>query len=103
MSFSSERKKGRELRDSLVVCAHVFTLCSHKGVSLRRIRSVLVKGWLVMGRPSPSVVIRIALESAVDIGFTDQISGLPRGCRSAATSAVMVRAMMKGHSGVPPL
>ncbi len=61
--------------DSLIVCAHVYTLCSHKGVSLRRILSVRMQGWLVVGQPSSSVVIGMAFVSATEIGFPDQISG----------------------------
>ena len=89
--------------DSLIICAHVYTLRSHKGVSLRRILSVRVKGWLVVGQPSSSVLIGMAFVSAIEIGFPDQISGPPRGCKSVAISVAMLRAMMEGQSGVPPL
>ena len=56
----------------------------------------------MVGQPSSSVVIGMAFVSAIEIGFPDQISGPPRGCRSAAISVAMLRAMMEGHSGVPP-
>ena len=56
----------------------------------------------MVGQPSSSVVIGMALVSAVEIGFPDQISGPPRGCRSAAMSVAMLRAMIEGQSGVPP-
>ena len=101
-SYSSERAYERVLGDNLIVCAHVCTLCSNNGVSLRRIRSFRVYGWMGLGQPSPSVVIEMALASAVDIGFPDHISGPPRGCKSATMSVAMFRAMMEGHIGVPP-
>ncbi len=41
--------------------------------------------------------------SAIEIGFPDHISGPPRRCKSAAISVAMLRAMMEGQSGVPPL
>ena len=56
-----------------------------------------------MGQPSSSVVIGMTIVSAIEIGLSDQISGPPRGCRSAAISVAMLRAMMEGQSGVPPL
>jgi hypothetical protein len=37
-SLVFDRKEGRAIGESLAMCAHVRTLCSHKGVSLRRIR-----------------------------------------------------------------
>jgi hypothetical protein len=40
--------------------------------------------------------------SAIEIGLPEQISGHPRGCKSAAISVAMLRAMMEGQSGVPP-
>ena len=88
---------------SLAICAHVCTLCQHKGRSLRRIRHVRVYGWLIVGQSSSSVVMGIALVSAVDIGFPDQISGGPRGCRPASISVAMLRAMMEGQSDLPPM
>jgi hypothetical protein len=54
-------------------------------------------------QPSLSDVIGMALVSAIEIGFLDQISGPPRECRPAAISVAMLRAMMEGQSGVPPL
>ena len=56
-----------------------------------------------MGQPSSSVVVVMTFVSAIDIGFPDQISGPPRGCRSVAISVSMLRAMMEGQSGVPAL
>ena len=56
----------------------------------------------MVGQPSSSIVMGMALVSAVEIGFPDQISGPPRGCKSAAISVAMLRAMMEGQSGVPP-
>jgi len=56
-----------------------------------------------MGQPSSSVVICMSLMSAIEIGFPDLISGPPRGCRSATISMAMLRAMMEGQRGVPPL
>ncbi len=56
-----------------------------------------------MRHPSSSVVIRMALDSVVDLGFPGHISGPPSGCKSAAKRVAIVRAMMEGHSGVPPL
>ena len=56
-----------------------------------------------MGQPSSLVVMGMVLVSVVDIGFPDQISGPPRGCRSASISLAMLRAMMEGQSGLPPL
>ncbi len=56
-----------------------------------------------VGHPSSSVVIGMALDNAVDIGFLDIISGPPNGCKSAARRVAMLRAMMEGHSGVLPL
>jgi hypothetical protein len=103
MCSSSERKYGRALGPILIVCAHVCTLCSHKGASLRGIRYVRVYGWMVVGQPSSSVVIGMSLSSAIDIGFPDQISGPPKGYKSAAISVAMLRAMMEGQIGVPPL
>ncbi len=70
---------------------------------MRRILFVRVKGWLVAGQPSSSVVIGMAFVSAIEIGFPDQISGPPRGCRSAAIIVAIERAMMERQSGVPPL
>ena len=58
---------------------------------------------MVVGQPSSSVMIGIAFVSAIEIGFPDQISGAPRGCKSAAISVAMLRAMTEGQSGVPPL
>ncbi len=55
-----------------------------------------------MGQPSSSVVIGMALVSAIEIRFPDQISGPPRGCRSAVICVVMLRAMMRGQTGAPP-
>ena len=57
----------------------------------------------MVGQPSSSVVIGMAFVSAIEIGFSDRISGPPRGCKSAAISVAMLRAMMDGQSGVPPL
>ena len=57
---------------------------------------------MAVGQPSSSVVMGMALVSAVKIWFPDQISGPPRGCTSAAISVAMLRAMMEGQSGVPP-
>jgi hypothetical protein len=42
MSSSSERKYRGALGASLIVCAHVCKLSSHKGASFRRIRYVRV-------------------------------------------------------------
>jgi len=49
------------------------------------------------------VVMGMAFVSAIEIGFPDQIFGPPRGCKSAAISVPMLRAIMEGQSGVPPL
>ena len=57
----------------------------------------------MVGQPSSSIVIGMAFVSAIEIGFPDQISGPPRGCKSAAISVAMLRAMMDGQSGVPHL
>ena len=57
---------------------------------------------MAVGQPSSSVVMGMAIVSAVEIGFPDQISGSPRGCKSAAISVAMLRAMIEGQSGVPP-
>ena len=56
-----------------------------------------------MRQPSSSVVIGMAFVSAIEIGFPDQISGSPKRCRSAAISVAMLRVMIEGQSGVPPL
>ena len=56
-----------------------------------------------MGQPSSSVVIGMALVSSIDIGFPNHIHGPLRECSSAAISVAMLRAMMEGQSGVPPL
>jgi hypothetical protein len=58
---------------------------------------------MVVGQPSLSVVIGMALVSAIDIRFPDHISGPPRGCRSASISVAMLRAIMEGQSIVPTL
>ena len=58
---------------------------------------------MVVGHPSSSVVIGMAFVGAIEIGFLDQISGPPRGCRSVDISVAILRAMMEGQSGVPPL
>ena len=58
---------------------------------------------MLVGQPSSSVVIGMAFVSAIEIGFLDQISGPPRGCRSAATCVAMFRVTREGQSGVPPL
>ena len=41
--------------------------------------------------------------SAIEIRFPDHISGPPMRCKSATISVAMLRAMMEGQSGVPPL
>ena len=56
-----------------------------------------------MGQPSSSVVIGMALVSAIEYGVSDKMYGPPRGCRSTANIVAMLRAMMEGQSGVPPL
>ena len=56
----------------------------------------------MVGQPSSSVVMGMAFVSVVEIGFPDQISGPPRGCKSAAISVAMLRARIEGQSGVPP-
>ena len=39
----------------------------------------------------------------VSIRFLDHISGPKRGCRSTAINVTMLRAVMEGQSGLPPL
>ncbi len=56
-----------------------------------------------MGQPSPSVVMGMALASAMEIEFPDLTSGPPSGCRSEAMSVAMLRAMMEGESDLPPM
>jgi len=58
---------------------------------------------MVVGQPSSSGVIGMALVSTIDIGFPDRILGPPRGCRSASISVAMLLTMTEGQSGVPPL
>ena len=58
---------------------------------------------MVVGHPSSSVVMGMEFVSAIEIGFPHQISGPPRGCRSVDISVAMLRAMIEGQSGVPPL
>ncbi len=55
-----------------------------------------------VGHPSTSVVMGMADVIMVDFWLPDQISGPPRGCRSAAMSVAMLRAMMEGQRGLPP-
>ena len=56
-----------------------------------------------MGKPSSSAVLGMALVNTTDIGFSDQMAGPPKGFRSSAIRVVMLRAMMEGQSGAPPL
>jgi hypothetical protein len=56
-----------------------------------------------VGQPSSSVLKGTALASATDIGFSDQISGSPRVCGSAAISVAMLRATMEGQISLRPL
>ena len=56
-----------------------------------------------MGQPSSSVAMDMGLVSVVNNGFPYQISGPPRGCRSAAISVAMLRVMMEGQIDMSPL
>ena len=56
-----------------------------------------------MGQPSSSVVKGMAFVSTIEIGIPDQISGPSRGFMSVTISVAILRAMIEGQSGVPPL
>ena len=65
-------------------------------------RLTRVYGWEGAGHPSSSVVMGMDCASVVDMGLPDQISGPPRGLRSAAMSVAILRVIMEGQSGLPP-
>jgi hypothetical protein len=53
-------------------------------------------------RPPSSVVIGIEEDRVEDISFHDNISGPPRGRRSAVRRVAMLRAITEGQRGRPP-
>ncbi len=88
--------------DRLAICAHVFILCSQKGVSRSRIRFTLVYDCLGVGQPSSSAVMRIEEVREKEISFPDHFSGPPRGWRSAMRRVAILRAITDGQRDLPP-
>jgi hypothetical protein len=66
------------------------------------VRLIGVYGCEGVGQSSSFVVFDITVVSVVDMGFPFQISGPPRGWRSAAIGVAMLRAILEGHGGLPP-
>ena len=76
--------------------------CFQRGVSFRRILLLGVYRCEGVGQKSSSVVMGIAVGNVVDMGLPAHISGQPNGCRSAAVSVAMLRAIIEGQRGLPP-
>ena len=99
---SSESAFGRLSGEICAICSHVYMLCSQRGVSFRRIRLIGVYGCEDVEQSSSSVVIGIAAVNVVDMGLPDHISGPLNGCRSAAISVAILRAIVEGQRGLSP-
>jgi hypothetical protein len=79
----SDSMQGCVLEGRLASCAHKWILYSQNGVSLLNVRFTRVYVCVDVGQPSSFVVIGIEENRVKDSSFPDNISGPPRGWRSA--------------------